>query len=74
VLTTDNMEKKNWSLCFCQPETTGYILTQCNYTEALHQIAQQEGPVQWVRFLSSRGFKEEQRYELGILFTFWWMI
>jgi hypothetical protein len=37
-LTSDNMMKRNWDcnpecpLCFCQPETTSHILTECNFT------------------------------------------
>jgi hypothetical protein len=44
VLTTDNMAAKNWpcnpscSLCFCLPETTPHLLTQCNFTEATWNI------------------------------------
>lgn len=40
VQTADNLMKKNYpcnpicALCFCIPETTDHILTDCNYTEA----------------------------------------
>lgn len=40
VQTADNLARKNWphnptcSLCYCQPETTNHLLTECNFTEA----------------------------------------
>jgi hypothetical protein len=91
--TADNLTKKNWpcnltcSLCFCQPENAAYLLTQCNFTEALWNLTRNQhglptydtlmaagGPVDWVRSLLISGTAKEKRKRLGVLFSFWWQV
>jgi hypothetical protein len=68
-------------------ETTDHLLTKCNYTEATWNLITQkfqlraysvmghlEGPLEWVRELLRVGSKSLKRTNLGILFTFWWLI
>jgi hypothetical protein len=68
--TADNLAKKNWPcnpichLCFCQPETTKHLFSECNYTEALWDaicqryglptypvMVMQGGPECWMDYL-----------------------
>jgi hypothetical protein len=91
ALTTDNMLQKNWPcnptchLCFCQPETSCHLLTQCNYAEAFWNciapqydlppfisISSSGGLVDWVIWLSKAGSSSTIRSRLGVLFSFWW--
>jgi hypothetical protein len=92
VLTSHNLIKRNWPcnpdcpLCLCFHETNVHLITDCNFTEAVWNLAQhhdlppyatmshQGGPEGWVRFISSSGTKNEKRKKLGLLFTFWWGI
>jgi hypothetical protein len=91
--TADNLSKKNWPcnptcpLCFCQPETAGHLLSQCNFYEALWNVAAgrynlpnfnilstRGGPLEWARYLLLTGNKKERKNKLGILFFFWWQV
>jgi hypothetical protein len=60
-LALKDMAKKNWpcnpacSLCYCQPETTSHLLTQCNYTETLWNITSDRYSLPNYVILISRG-------------------
>jgi hypothetical protein len=69
------------------PKTAEHLLTECNYKEALwnsicatynlpsfSSMAQEGGPLQWVRNLLVSGSSKEKKRKLGILFTCWWQI
>lgn len=62
TLTADNLAKKNWphqencSLCYCLPETTEHLLTQCNFTEAVwHKVIDILHLQQEIRNLDTQG-------------------
>jgi hypothetical protein len=87
--TVDNLLKKNWhgatecSLCLSQQETTAHLLTQCNFSEALWNLAanrfslpsyavmsSQGGPLEWVNFLPNQeDEKKENWYHVYFLVT-----
>jgi hypothetical protein len=75
------------SFCLCMFETTNYILLECNFTEAVWNIVahkfdlpgygaliHSEGPLGWIQQIAGSGIKRQKRRNLGILFTFWWMV
>jgi hypothetical protein len=75
------------SLCLCMHETTDHLLTKCNYIEATWNLiapkfqlraysvmGHLEGPLEWVWELLQVGSKSLKRTNLGIFFTFWWLI
>jgi hypothetical protein len=86
VLTAENMAKKKWpcnlfcTLCLCINETTSHLLTQCNYTEATWNLVALSLTCQaltcWEpqEVILNTGSRKEKRKNLGILFTFWWLL
>jgi hypothetical protein len=69
------------------PETNQYLLTECNFTEAVwDKLAQhlqlhpalkpfQKGDVHgWLQVVMRAGSKKQQRIFAGIIFFFWWNI
>jgi hypothetical protein len=91
--TADNLLKKNWScnpncpLCYCMPETSQHLFTECNLTEAVwDKLAQQlqlnsalkpfqKGDVHgWLQAVLRAGSKKEQHIFAGVILFFWWSI
>jgi hypothetical protein len=89
----DNLMKKNWpcdpscALCYCELETTDYLLTECNFAEAVWDRVAQEfqvhlavAPFQkgsilsWMEVVNRVPSKRQQRICAGIIFFFWWFL
>jgi hypothetical protein len=92
-LTVDNMIKRNWTcdpLCsfyLCMRETFDHLFSQCNYTEAVWNLAAPrlglgnfssllnlDGLTNWIPLHDCFRIKKSEKRKLGIIFTFWWQI
>lgn len=93
VQTADNLMKKNYPcnpicpLCYCIPETTEHLLTECNYTEAtwgelvsifrLPTHVRQtvtKGVTRTIANVTALGNKTQKKELMGTLLSFWWQI
>jgi hypothetical protein len=89
VLTTDNMARRNWPcnlvcpLCYCLPETTPHLLSQCNFVEAswnmvatrfsisqFFELSNAGSPSKWMQLLGSRGTKIERKKKVASFSAF----
>jgi hypothetical protein len=71
VLSADNMVKINWPcnplcpLCYCLPEATSHLLTQCNFVEATWNLVASHFSLNYDKFRWAEGTKAREKHESG---------